>query len=68
MDIYTLLELAVGFLGVIALAAVLCYNTRCVELSEQREARRDFADALPWADPEKLILDAAFQPIIVARR
>lgn len=68
MDIYDLLIVVVALLGIPAIVSILIYNEKCVEVSEIREARRDFHDALPWADVNKLILDPAFEPIIVQRK
>ena len=68
MGLYDLLSIVVVFLGIPAVLLLLIYNAKCAEVSEIREARADLRDALPWADTSKLILDPAFEPIIVQRK
>ena len=65
-------QIACIWLAIAALLLVLFYLILCAigqeHEREELELMREIRDALPWADPAKIIMDAEYAPVFVEER
>lgn len=68
MDIIDILLLAfMGLMLLFLFYLILCARGQRQE-QEELELMREIRDALPWADPLKIIMDAEYAPVFIERR
>ena len=64
--------IALLWMGVAAMLLVFIYLCLCaISADHEREEiqlMREIRDALPWADPLKIIMDAEYAPVFIERR